>query len=126
MLDKRELLQGGNALHNVDSNDSGEGEGNEENQEKVENPPDEEEKIYEDIFNLVSHTNPSITQEVGEEFQLKHTTIAILLLFMLEHIRWLENFSCKGWSLEKEAIGKQLLLALAMVRCFSSQCFTQP
>ena len=83
-----------------------------------ENPPDEEEKIYEDIFNLVSHTNPSITQEVGEEFQLNHTAITILLLVMLERVGWLENFSCKGWSLEKEAIGKQLLLALAVVRCF--------
>ena len=89
MLEKRELLQGGNALHNVDSNDSGEEDGNEENQEMVENPPDEEEKIYEDIFNLVSHTNPSITQEAGEEFQLKHTTIAILLLVMLERVGWL-------------------------------------
>ena len=82
MVDKQELLQGGDALHNVDSNDPGEEDGDEENQEMVENPldVDEEEKMYEDVFNLVSHTNPSITQEVGEEFQLKHTTIAILLL----------------------------------------------
>ena len=107
-------------MHNVGSNDSGEEDGNEENQETVENPPDEEENIYEDIFNLVSHTNPSITQEVGEEFQLNHTAITILLLVMLERVGWLENFSCKGWSLEKEAIGKQILLALAVVRCLSS------
>ena len=128
MVDKQELLQGGDALHNVDSNDPGEEDGDEENQEMVENPldVDEEEKMYEDVFNLVSHTNPSITQEVGEDFQLKHTTIAILLLCMLERVGWLENFSCKGWSAEKEVIAKQLLLALAVVRCFPSQFLTQP
>ena len=59
MVDKQELLQGGDALHNVDSNDPGEEDADEENQEVV----DEEEKMYKDIFNLVSHTNPSITQE---------------------------------------------------------------
>ena len=121
MVDKQELLQGGDALHNVDSNDSGQEDGDEENQEMVENPLDEEEKMYKDIFNLVSHMNPSITQEVGEDFQLKHTTIAILLLCMLERVGWLENFSSKGWSSEKEVIAKQLLLALAVVRCFPSQ-----
>ena len=121
MVDKQELLQGGDALHNVDSNDSGQEDGDEENQEMVENPLDEEEKMYKDIFNLVSHMNPSITQEVGEEFQLKHTTIAVLLLCMLERVGWLENFSSKGWSSEKEVIAKQLLLALAVVRCFPSQ-----
>ena len=126
MVDKQELLQGCDALHNVDSNDSDEEDGDEENQEMVENPLDEEQKMYKDVFNLVSHTNPSITQEVGEEFQLKHTTIAILLLCMLERVGWLENFSCKGWSAEKEVIAKQLLLALAVVRCFPSQFLTQP
>ena len=108
MLDNQELLQGGDTLHNVDSNES------------VENPLDEEEKMYKDVFNLVSHTNPSITQEVGEEFELKHTTIAILLLCMLEQVGWLENFSSDGWSRDKEVIAKQLLLALAVVRCFPS------
>ena len=116
MLDNQELLQGGDGLHNVDDDHSGEEDGTEGEQESEENPLDEEQKMYKDIFNLVSHMNPSITQEVGEEFQLKHTTIAILLLCMLERVGWLENFSCKGWSVEKEVIAKQLLLALALVR----------
>ena len=116
MLDNRELLQGGDGFHNVDDDHSDEEDGNEGEQESVENPLDEEQRMYKDIFNLVSHMNPSITQEVGEEFQLKHTTIAILLLCMLERVGWLENFSCKGWSSEKEVIAKQLLLALALVR----------
>ena len=122
MLDTRELLHGGDGLHNVDDS-IGEND-NEENQEPMEDPLDEDQKMYEDIFNLVSHTNPSITQEVGEDFHLKHTAIAILLLCMLERVGWLENFSCKGWSGEKEEIAKQIFLALALVRWLPSRSVT--
>ena len=121
MLSQQEILQGGDAFHNVDDNDpGGEEDDSEENQEAEEADVDEDEKMYKALFNLVSHTNPSITQEVGEDFELKHTTIAIFLLCMLEKVGWFEKFSCKGWSSEKEVIAKQIFLALAIIRWFFS------
>ena len=117
MLSHQKILQGNDAFHNVDDNDpGGEEEDSEENQDAEEADVDEDETMYKAIFNLVSHTNPSITQEVGEDFELKHTTIAIFLLCMLEKVGWFEKFSCKGWSSEKEVIAKQIFLALAIIR----------
>ena len=85
---------------------------------------DEDQQSYSDIFSLVSHISPSITQEVGEDFSEEHTVLTVLLLYLLEGCGWLEGHACEGWSRVKEVVAGQLYLALAITR-FNSHTVEQ-
>ena len=85
---------------------------------------DKDQRAYSDVFSLVSHTSPSITQEVGDDFSEEHTVLTNLLLCMLEGCGWLEGHACEGWSRVKEVVAGQLYLALAITR-FNSHTVEQ-